>query len=85
MEGGGKMTLIEYLRKEKGLSQVQLSRELNINPSAIAQLENEYRKSWPKLREQLSHFFCVEESVLFKVDGWPKKININVPKIPLKK
>ncbi|MED2693905.1 helix-turn-helix domain-containing protein [Bacillus toyonensis] len=79
------MTLIEYLRKEKGLSQAQLSRELlNISPSAIAQIENEYRKSWPKLREQLSHFFDVEEGVLFNVDGWPKKINIDLPKIPLK-
>jgi putative transcriptional regulator len=78
------MTLIEYLRKEKGLSQVQLSRELNINPSAIAQLENEYRKSWPKLREQLSHFFGVEECVLFNVDGWPKKINLDLNKILLK-
>ncbi|WP_182480455.1 helix-turn-helix domain-containing protein [Peribacillus asahii] len=79
------MTLIEYLRKEKGLSQIQLSRELNINSSAIAQLENEYRKSWPKLRKQLSLFFGVEESCLFDTDGWPKKINIDLPKIPLKK
>lgn len=79
------MTLIEYLRKEKGLSQVQLSRELNINASAIAQIENDYRKSWPKLREQLSMFFGIEESFLFDADGWPKKINIDLPKIPLKK
>jgi putative transcriptional regulator len=69
------MTLIEYLRKERGISQVQLGRELSISSTAIAQLEKENRKSWPKLREQLSHFFGVEKNDLFDVDGWPKKLN----------
>ncbi|WP_176544317.1 helix-turn-helix domain-containing protein [Priestia megaterium] len=75
------MTFIEYLRKDKGMSQVQLSRELKINSTAIAQLEKGYRKSWPKLREQLSKILDVKEDVLFDEEGWPRKVHVDIPKI----
>ena len=78
------LTLIEYVRKEMQLSQVQLARELGISPTAVTQLEKGYRKSWPKLREGLSQFFGVDEGVLFDGDGWPKKINLDLSKDPIK-
>jgi transcriptional regulator with XRE-family HTH domain len=64
-----------------GMSQIQLSRELKINSTAIAQIEKGYRKSWPKLREQLSIVFSVREDVLFDEDGWPKKINVDITRV----
>ncbi|OIJ16502.1 transcriptional regulator [Anaerobacillus alkalidiazotrophicus] len=71
------MTLLEYLRKEMGMSQVQLSKKISVNPTAITQIERGNRKSWPKLRKQLSQVFGVDENLLFDSDGWPRKINVD--------
>jgi putative transcriptional regulator len=65
------MTTIEFLRRQNGISQVELSRLTGINSSIIGQIERGHRRSWPKLRRQLSGAFKLTEAELFDENGWP--------------
>lgn len=50
---------ISKLRRERGLSQRQLAKELGYHPSAIAQVEAGHRRAWPKLKRRIGEFFEV--------------------------
>lgn len=70
------MTKLEFIRREKGLSQRELARRIGINASAVVQIERRNRKSWPKLRKQLSNALETKEKELFDSDGWPTEIEV---------
>ncbi|WP_432693985.1 helix-turn-helix domain-containing protein [Priestia aryabhattai] len=72
------MTRIEFLRREAGLSQVELAKTIGISSTAIVQVERGHRKCWPKLRNQLAQILKMEEGNLFDEAGWPKKIKVNL-------
>ncbi|MED5244973.1 helix-turn-helix transcriptional regulator [Priestia sp. LL-8] len=72
------MTKLEYVRREAGLSQIELAKRIGINSTAIVQVERGHRKCWPKLRKQLAQILEVEEVNLFDEEGWPKKVRIDV-------
>jgi putative transcriptional regulator len=71
------MTVLEVIRRNNGISQTELGRQIGINPTSIAQIERGHRKSWPKLRKQLSETLGIDENLLFDEQGWPKKIDLN--------
>ncbi|WP_209366707.1 helix-turn-helix domain-containing protein [Priestia megaterium] len=59
------MIKLEYVRREAGLSQIELAKRIAINSTAIVQVERGHRKCWPKLRKQLSKNLKVDEANLF--------------------
>ncbi|KIL36250.1 hypothetical protein SD71_09760 [Cohnella kolymensis] len=63
------MSKLEYLRRSKGISQVELSRQAGIHPASIAQVERHHRRAWPKLRAALASSLNVSESELFDESG----------------
>lgn len=52
---------IAKLRREAGLTQVELAQKLGYKtPSGIAQVEAGHRKPWPALRKAIGEFFSVD-------------------------
>lgn len=70
------MTRIEFLRRQAGLSQLELGRRLGINATAIVHMERGHRRSWPKLRQRLADYFEVAEEDLFDEHGWPLQVEL---------
>ncbi|EGL83659.1 helix-turn-helix domain protein [Caldalkalibacillus thermarum TA2.A1] len=69
------MTKLEFLRRSRGLSQVELAERLGVHPTIIVHIERGYRKPYPKIREALADFFGISEARLFHEDGWPQKVD----------
>ena len=51
------VTKIRKLRKEKGITQLQMAERLNIDPSAYARLETGATSTWAKYLEDILSIF----------------------------
>ncbi|WAM34513.1 helix-turn-helix domain-containing protein [Caldicellulosiruptor morganii] len=72
------MTKLEYLRKQKGLSQSKLGLAVGINPNLISQIERGWRKPYPKLLQSLAAYFEVPVEEIAKPDGTLKEVNSEI-------
>lgn len=70
------MTLVEFIRRQKGMSQAELGRRLGVHPSNLSRVERGFQRPWPKLRRELAQLFEVPEEVLFEADGVPKRVEV---------
>jgi len=70
------MTKIEFIRRNLGISQVELGKSVGIHPTAIVQVERGHRKSWPKFRSQIAVGLNVSEAELFDEKGWPLQFSL---------
>ncbi|OPX91943.1 MAG: helix-turn-helix protein [Pelotomaculum sp. PtaB.Bin104] len=62
------MTVIELCRRAKGLSGVQLAKNLNLSRVVVSKIETGH-KTWPRLRRDVSEALGVNEDVLFDETG----------------
>lgn len=51
--------ILKQLRKEKGLSQTELSKQLNVTQGTIARIESNTRESSMELTKKIAEFFDV--------------------------
>jgi putative transcriptional regulator len=65
------MTRLEFIRRNLGLSQVELAGRVGIHPTAIVQVERGHRKPWPSFRKLIAAELGVLEEELFNTNGWP--------------
>lgn len=65
------MTKIEKLAREQFGSLRKMMILSNLKPGTVYPVISGYRRSWPKLRNQLSKVLKVEEVELFDENGWP--------------
>ncbi len=70
------MTILEFKRRQAGLSQAEIARQLGITSSSVSQIEGLYRKPWPKIRRQLSQLLGMSENELFRENGWPRELTV---------
>lgn len=56
---------LRKIRKEKGLSGLELSRRARIAPNALSLLERGYLPAYPNWRKRCAQALGVEEDVLF--------------------
>lgn len=59
---------LKKLRKNHGLTQVQLAKELNIGTSTIGMYESNIRKPSYKVLKNIADFFCVTVDYLIEDD-----------------
>jgi len=69
------MTKVEFLRRQKGLSQTQLGFAIGINPNLISQIERGWRKPYPKLLQSLAAYFGVPIEEIANPDGTLKEMD----------
>lgn len=63
------MKNVRKLRGKKGLSQLQLAKELNVTRASIIRLESdEVRKASPQMEKKLCEFFGVSVYALYGTD-----------------
>jgi transcriptional regulator with XRE-family HTH domain len=65
------MTLLQFFRVKKGLTQAELGAQAGIHPATISALEHRTRTCWPALRRRLATVLEVSETILFDERGWP--------------
>ncbi|OUM84982.1 MAG: transcriptional regulator [Bacillus thermozeamaize] len=70
------MTKIELVRRQKGLTQVELAKLIGVSGPAIVQVERGYRKPWPKIRKNIAQALGYPEEELFAPDGWPLQVEL---------
>lgn len=63
------MTVLEKLRKQKGLSQTKLGLAIGVSPNLISQIERGWRKPYPKILQALASYFGVPAEELINPDG----------------
>jgi len=64
------MNQMKLAREKAGLSQGLLARKTGYSNSVITMTENNYMRSYPKLRERIASALEVQESEIFDEDGW---------------
>jgi DNA-binding XRE family transcriptional regulator len=69
------MTVIEKLRRERGLSQTKLGIEIGVSPNLISQIERGWRKPYPKLLQSLAAYFCVPIDEIANPDGSLREVD----------
>jgi len=69
------MTKVEFLRRQKGLSQTQLGFAIGINPNLISQIERGWRRPYPKLLQALATYFGVSVEEIANPDGSLKEMD----------
>lgn len=67
------MNTIEKMAKEKYGSVHKMLKIFGLRPGTIYPVLGGYRKSWPRLRAQMSQILGAEEDSLFDPHGWPRK------------
>lgn len=70
------MTKIEFVRRQKGLTQVGLAKLIGVSGPVIVQVERGYRKPWPKIRKGIAEALGYPEEELFTPDGWPLQVEL---------
>ncbi len=60
-----KLNRVKKVRKERNLTQLDLSKMTDIYPNDISQIEREKRKPFPGWRKRLSEALDVKEKYLF--------------------
>lgn len=73
--GEVKMTKLEQLRRNRGLSQTKLGLAVGISPNLISQIERGWRKPYPKLLQALATYFGVPVEEIANPDGSLKEVN----------
>ncbi|WP_271629865.1 helix-turn-helix domain-containing protein [Caldicellulosiruptor sp. DIB 104C] len=66
---------MEYLRKQKNISQSKLGLTIGVNPNLISQIERGWRKPYPKLLQSLAAYFGISVEEIANPDGTLKKVN----------
>ena len=69
------MTKIRSLRKQKGLSQVEMAKLTNLYPSNLSSIETGASKAGKKLQERIASALDVAASEIFDGLGWPLGID----------
>ncbi|AZT90084.1 XRE family transcriptional regulator [Caldicellulosiruptor changbaiensis] len=69
------MTVLEKIRKDKGLSQSKLGLAIGVNPNILSQIERGWRKPYPKLLQSLAAYFGISVEEIANPDGTLKKVN----------
>ncbi|WAM32514.1 helix-turn-helix domain-containing protein [Caldicellulosiruptor naganoensis] len=69
------MTVLEKIRKDKGLSQSKLGLAIGVNPNLISQIERGWRKPYPKLLQSLATFLGVSIEEIANPDGTLKVVD----------
>lgn len=69
------MTVIEKLRRERGLSQTKLGIEIGVSPNLISQIERGWRRPYPKLLQALASYFGVPIEEIANPDGSLKEVD----------
>ncbi|AEM73573.1 helix-turn-helix domain-containing protein [Caldicellulosiruptor acetigenus] len=69
------MTVLEKIRKNKGLSQSKLGLAIGVNPNLISQIERGWRKPYPKLLQSLAAYFGVPIEEIANPDGSLKEVD----------
>ncbi|WP_052210495.1 helix-turn-helix domain-containing protein [Thermoanaerobacter sp. YS13] len=72
------MTKLEYLRRQKGLTQREFAEKLHISQSIISQIERGFRKPYPKFMELVSKVLEVPQSELFTENGECKFVEMEL-------
>lgn len=64
------MNRLKLFREKAGVSQGQLARITGYSNSVITLAENNYMKSYPKLREKIAYALNIDEAEIFTDSGW---------------
>jgi len=75
------LTVLEHIRRQRGLTKTVLARMAKTNTPAITNLERYNRRSWPALRQRLAQTLGVPEQLLFMDNGWPRAVTKVVTQI----
>ncbi|WP_043883840.1 helix-turn-helix domain-containing protein [Caldanaerobacter subterraneus] len=70
------MTKLEYLRRQKGMTQREFAEKLHISQSIISQVERGFRKPYPKFMKLVSKALKVPQSELFTENGDCKLVEV---------
>ena len=60
-----RMTPLEFMRRNFGLTQVEVERVLELPRGSISKFERGHQWPWPAARRKLSRFFECDEHELF--------------------
>lgn len=74
------MTRIEFLRREKGITQKDMSSMIQVRQATFAQIERGHRRPWPKIRKAIAEALEVQEEDLFDSYGNPLEVDWTLPK-----
>ncbi|ADQ05194.1 helix-turn-helix domain protein [Caldicellulosiruptor owensensis OL] len=69
------MTKLEFLRRQRGLTQTKLGFAIGVNPNLLSQIERGWRKPYPKLLQGLANYFGVPVEELANPDGTLKEVD----------
>jgi len=75
------LTVLEHIRRQRGLTKTVLAQMAQTNTPAITNLERYNRRSWPALRRRLAQTLGVPEKLLFEDNGWPRAVTKVVTQI----
>ena len=66
------MNKIAEMRKSKGISQIELAKELHIAQNTLSQYENEVRRPTPRIIRKIADFFDVSPNYVLGLPEPPK-------------
>ncbi|ADQ45665.1 helix-turn-helix domain protein [Caldicellulosiruptor kronotskyensis 2002] len=69
------MTKLEFLRRQRGLTQTKLGFAIGVNPNLLSQIERGWRKPYPKLLQALATYFGVPIEEIANPDGSLKEVD----------
>jgi putative transcriptional regulator len=70
------MTRLEYLRRQKGLSQTKFALLIGMNSTNVSLVERGHRKAWPNLVEKIAEVLEVKKEDIFDKEGNPIELVI---------
>lgn len=72
------LTKLEYLRRQRKLTQKKLSELVGINNVTYNSIERKKLKAYPKVMQALANFFNKPVEELFDEDGEPLDVEIKL-------
>lgn len=72
---GSKLTKLEFLRRQRGLTQTKLGFAIGVNPNLISQIERGWRKPYPKLLQSLAAYFGISVEEIANPDGTLREVD----------
>lgn len=79
------MTRVEFIRRKMGLRQRDIAATYGGYPCDISQVEQGFRKPWPRLRRLIAEALGVAEEDLFDREGRPLEVDWSLPREESKK